>query len=146
MCNIRVTLNLLNVHFLIRTIEKNNPNQKNNQDMAKFINMKFPGSGRSPGEGKGYPLQYSCLENSMDRGSSQSRVHRVKSRNQSGEIGTFIRLSLPIYISPIIYIIFKNISYFLCRNHIYSYLICPYIFLILLYIEQILNYFSIFCC
>ena len=26
------------------------------------------GSGRSPGEGKDYPLQYSCLENSMDRG------------------------------------------------------------------------------
>ena len=28
----------------------------------------IPGSGRSPGEGKGYPLQYSCLENSTDRG------------------------------------------------------------------------------
>ena len=28
----------------------------------------FPGSGRSPGEGNGNPLQYSCLENSMDRG------------------------------------------------------------------------------
>ena len=27
-----------------------------------------PGSGRSPGEGHGNPLQYSCLENSMDRG------------------------------------------------------------------------------
>ena len=27
-----------------------------------------PGSGRSHGEGNGYPLQYSCLENSMDRG------------------------------------------------------------------------------
>ena len=27
-----------------------------------------PGSGISPGEGNGYPLQYSCLENSMDRG------------------------------------------------------------------------------
>ena len=27
----------------------------------------IPGSGRSPGEGYGYPLQYSCLENSMDR-------------------------------------------------------------------------------
>ena len=26
-----------------------------------------PGSGRSPGEGNGYPLQYSCLENPMDR-------------------------------------------------------------------------------
>ena len=28
----------------------------------------FPGLGRSPGEGNGYPLQYSCLENSTDRG------------------------------------------------------------------------------
>ena len=27
----------------------------------------IPGSGRSPGVGNGYPLQYSCLENSMDR-------------------------------------------------------------------------------
>ena len=27
-----------------------------------------PGSGRSSGEGNGYPLQYPCLENSMDRG------------------------------------------------------------------------------
>ena len=28
----------------------------------------IPGSGRSPGEGNGYPLQYSCLETPMDRG------------------------------------------------------------------------------
>ena len=28
----------------------------------------IPGSGRSPGEGNGYPLQYSCLENPTDRG------------------------------------------------------------------------------
>ena len=28
----------------------------------------IPGSGRSPGEEDSYPLQYSCLENSMDRG------------------------------------------------------------------------------
>ena len=28
----------------------------------------IPGSGRSPGEGNGNPLQYSCLENAMDRG------------------------------------------------------------------------------
>ena len=28
----------------------------------------IPGSGRSPGEGNGYPLQYSCRENSMDTG------------------------------------------------------------------------------
>ena len=31
-----------------------------------------PGSGRSPGEGHGNPLQYSCIENSMDRGPWQA--------------------------------------------------------------------------
>ena len=36
-----------------------------------------PGSGRSPGEGNGYPLQYSCLENSLDRGAWWATVHRV---------------------------------------------------------------------
>ena len=35
----------------------------------------IPGSGRSPGEGNGYPPQYSCLENSMDRGAWQATVH-----------------------------------------------------------------------
>ena len=35
------------------------------------------GSGRSPGGGHGNPLQYSCLENSMDRGTWQAIVHRV---------------------------------------------------------------------
>ena len=34
-----------------------------------------PGSGRSPGERNGYPLQYSCLENSMERGSWKATVH-----------------------------------------------------------------------
>ena len=34
----------------------------------------IPGSGRSPGEGNGNPLQYSCLENSMDRGFWQAAV------------------------------------------------------------------------
>ena len=34
-----------------------------------------PGSGRSPGEGNGNPLQYSCLENSMDGGTSWATVH-----------------------------------------------------------------------
>ena len=33
------------------------------------------GLGRSPGEGNGNPLQYSCLENSMDRGALQATVH-----------------------------------------------------------------------
>ena len=36
------------------------------------------GSGRSPGEGNGNPLQYSCMENSMDRGAWQATVHGIK--------------------------------------------------------------------
>ena len=36
--------------------------------------ISFPGSGRSPGEGNGYPLQYSCLEKSMDRGAWRATV------------------------------------------------------------------------
>ena len=35
----------------------------------------IPGLGRSPGGGKGYPLQYSCLENSMDRRACWTTVH-----------------------------------------------------------------------
>ena len=37
----------------------------------------IPGSGRSPGEGNGNPLQYFCLENPMDRGAWQATVYRV---------------------------------------------------------------------
>ena len=41
----------------------------------------IPGSGRSPEEGNGNPLQYSCLENSMDRGAWRVTVHGV-AKNQ----------------------------------------------------------------
>ena len=42
-----------------------------------------PQAGGSPGEGTGYPLQYSCLENSTDRGAWRAIVHGVtKSRTQ----------------------------------------------------------------
>ena len=41
----------------------------------------IPGSGRSLGDGNSNPLQYSCLENPMDRGAWQATVHKVtKSR------------------------------------------------------------------
>ena len=43
----------------------------------------IPESGRCPEGGHGKPLQHSCLENSMDRGTWQAIVHRVaKSRTQ----------------------------------------------------------------
>ena len=38
----------------------------------------IPGSGRSPGRENGNPLQYSCLENSMDRGNWWATVYRVQ--------------------------------------------------------------------
>ena len=42
----------------------------------------IPGSGRSPGEENGYPLQYSCLENPMDKGACQVIVYGItKSQN-----------------------------------------------------------------
>jgi len=48
-----------------------------------------PGSGRFPGEGHGNPLQYSCLENPMDRGAWQATVHRVtKSQTQLKRLST----------------------------------------------------------
>ena len=48
----------------------------------------IPESGRSPGEGNGNALQYSCLENSMDRGAWKASVHRV--------IKSWTWLSIPI--------------------------------------------------
>ena len=43
----------------------------------------IPGWGRSPGEGNGYPLQYACLEKSMDRGAWWATVHGItKSRTR----------------------------------------------------------------
>ena len=42
----------------------------------------IPGLRRSPEEGNGYPLQYSCLENPMDRGTWRATVHRV-TKNQT---------------------------------------------------------------
>ena len=43
----------------------------------------IPGSGRSSGGGHGNPLQYSCLENPMDRGALWATVHRV-AQSQTG--------------------------------------------------------------
>ena len=43
----------------------------------------IPGSGRSPGEGNGYPVQNSCLENSMDRRAWWAIFHAIaKSQTQ----------------------------------------------------------------
>ena len=43
----------------------------------------IPGLGRSSERGKGNPLQYSCLENAMDRGTSRATAHRTAKRSNS---------------------------------------------------------------
>ena len=56
--------------FLHGTVVKNPPAN------AGHLGL-IPGLGKSPGEGNGTPLQYSCLENPMDREAWPAIVHRV---------------------------------------------------------------------
>ena len=61
----------------------------------------IPGLGRSPGEGNGYPLQYPCLENPMDRGAWQATVCGVaKSRTRLSDFHPFLPLLCPQVHSP----------------------------------------------
>ena len=46
----------------------------------------IPGSGRSPGEGKDYPPQYSCLGNLMDRGAWWATVHEVTESDMTEQL------------------------------------------------------------
>ena len=55
----------------------------------------IPGSGRSSGEGNGNPLQYSCLENPMDRGAWRATVHRTPK-----ELGTTEQLRIYTHREP----------------------------------------------
>ena len=64
---------LRTVGFPSGTVVKNLPASAGNKRVMGVI----PGSRRSPGLGNGNPLQYSCLENSMDRGAWQATVHGV---------------------------------------------------------------------
>ena len=47
------------------------------QEMQQELRVRSLSQGRSPGEGNGNPLQYSCLENPMDRGTWRAIVHGV---------------------------------------------------------------------
>ena len=46
----------------------------------------IPGSGRSPGEGNGFSLQYSCLKNSLDRGTWQDTVQEVSGLDTTDQL------------------------------------------------------------
>ena len=57
---------------LVAQPEKNPTAMQQMEDVASIL-----GSGKSPGEGNSNPLQYSCLDNPMDRRSRQATVHGV---------------------------------------------------------------------
>ena len=54
----------------------------------------IPGSGRSPGEGTGNLLQYSCLGNPMDRGAWWATVRRVTESDMAEQLSTYMEPSL----------------------------------------------------
>ena len=56
----------------------------------------IPGLGISPGEGNGYPLQYSCLENSTDRGEGQAAVHGV-AKDTTEQLTLSVSLKVPCF-------------------------------------------------
>ena len=59
--------------FQVALVVKNPPANAGDRREAGSV----PGSGRSPGGGNGNPLQYSCLENPMDRGAWWAIVHSI---------------------------------------------------------------------
>ena len=57
----------------------------------------IPGLGRSPGGGHGNPLQYSSLENPMDRGAWRATVHRVaKSQTRLKQLSMHVLFRVPL--------------------------------------------------
>ena len=61
----------------------------------------IPGSGRSPGEGNGNPLLYSCLENPIDRGAWWAKVHGVtKSRTLLSDFSSSLQSTKKSWVQP----------------------------------------------
>ena len=79
------------------------PSYGGSEDEASACNAgdlgSIPGLGRSPGEGNGNPLQYSCPENPMDGGAWQATVHKVsKSRTRLSDFTFSFTLTLTLVI------------------------------------------------
>ena len=64
----------------------------NNLPTNKGVPGLIPASGRSPGEGNGYLLQYSCLEDTMDRGAWKARVYRVVESDMTEQLSTYTHI------------------------------------------------------
>ena len=75
------------LHFVLLHVERGFPGGpliKNPPANAGDVDL-IPGLGRSPGEGNGNPLQYSCLANPVDRGAWQAIVHKITKESDTTE-------------------------------------------------------------
>ena len=89
----------------------------------------IPGLGRSPGEGHDNPLQYSCLENPMDRGACGATVHRV-AKHWTQQLSTHA-----VYKSvDLTYLFLFHFCCYCCTKFIF-YLVCPYTFLFIYFLQ-----------
>ena len=76
----------------------------------------IPASGRSPGEGNGNPLQYSCLENSMDGGAWWATVHGIaKTRTQLSDFHSLVcicqsQTPFPFGIQKFVFYVCESVS------------------------------------
>ena len=86
---------------------------KNLPAMQETWVQSLPGSGKSPGEGNGCPLQYSCIENSMDRGAWRATVHGITESDTIEQLmlsHTHSAVKNPLTVSFYIYIyIYKQV-------------------------------------
>ena len=74
-----ISIRNMHIHKCTQVHEQGLPDGLDGKESACTVGdpSSIPGSGKSPGEGNGNPLHYSCLENSMDRGAWQATVHGV---------------------------------------------------------------------
>ena len=76
-CGFTIVKNFLNFYFILEYGGSGGKESACNAGDPGLI----PGLGRSPGEGNGYPLQYSCLKNSMGKGAWWAAVHEVTKKS-----------------------------------------------------------------
>ena len=89
------------IRLFLSSIHLGFPGVSNGKEAACSVGDldSIPGLGRSPGEGNGYPLQYSCLENLMDRGAWPATIHWVTESDTTERL-TLTLLSLQHILSP----------------------------------------------
>ena len=95
-CNCMLIWTFFGIHFEYCNLVVNNPSA--NAGDLRDTDL-IPGLGRSPGEEHGNPLQYSCLENSMDRGDRELQsmeLHRV--RHDWSNLAQFNNFSISFFL------------------------------------------------